>query len=541
MRKTKSHLVNLQKNLYQYMKEKAMLYEDRPSIELKQYTENQREYSNRDFSLSGLPELLATIEKSNIVYLGDFHTFDQNSRNMERILRTLINTKKTCLTLGVEFIQQHHQKYISQYLKNLITEHEFLESIEYQNSWQFPWGHYRFFFQMAKKHQLHIIALNSSGSLPERDDRAASSIIRHLKKNPTTTLLILFGELHIVPNRLPKKVSSENSDLVQTIIHQNLDEVFWKLKEGQRDNQVIKYDEFEFSIQSSPPWVKYESMIYWYENILEDPEFDIHEYMMESGLMAFNSTVYDTFNYIAQKLVQVYRLDISAEEIEDFNLYDHTKMDFVLTMIDDLEEESDVYLYKTLVSTGKSFKFPNSKTYYCSSYSINRISFLAGLHIQEILLEKNKKKIVHQNKSSEIISRVYQMLMAYFSSKIINPYRKCNLYKDLIKEMNFHKTHPERKRDIEIALKIIDLKSPSGPFLEKMAKEQGPLQIYRSSKIVGYFLGDVLYDSFYKKDKSLDPILKEVHEGTYLDEEFNHLKWQILPLNDYQNLKKRFF
>jgi hypothetical protein len=537
-----SSLNKLQKNLFDYMKDKALSYESEPSEQLKKYSADQKKFSKREFFLSSLSELIKTIEKSDIVYLGDFHTFDQSSRNMERLLRTLINTKKNNLTLGVEFVHTHNQNFIDQYLNNFISEHEFLESIEYRESWHFPWNHYRFFFQMAKKHNLQIIALNSIGELQARDHLAAEKIDIHFDLFPETTLLILFGELHIVPDKLPALVTKKKPLLVQTIIHQNLDEVFWKLKEDQRDNQIIKYNDLEFSIQSSPPWVKYESMIYWYENLLEDPEFEIHEYVMDSGLMTFNSTVFDTFTYITEKLSYTFSLDLSREEIEDFNLYDHSKMDYLLTIIESLPIKSDVILYKKLIGTGKSFKIPGKQIYYCSNYSINRISYLSGLHLQNIVRRKSRQEKSASTKESATIRLIYQFIIAYFSSKVINPYRKCDLYQDLLKESMAVTTTLQLKKDIILSLAIIDQQLSKGESLKEILKNQSNFQIYRSARLVSYFLGDVLFDNFYKdENKKLKPLLKVIFECPDDEIKYDHFKWAVLPLNHYKSLKKRFF
>ena len=543
MPKVKDNLYKLQRNLYDYMKKKAMSYESEPSKDLVQYSADQKKFSKRKFELSDLSELLKSIARSDIIYLGDFHTFDQSSRNMERILRTLINIKRKNLSLGVEFVHQHKQKYIDQFLNNFITEHEFLESIEYHESWHFPWNHYRFFFQMAKKHNLKIIALNTVGTLSKRDTIASEIIETHFDKNPQSTLLILFGELHIVPDKLPTFVQEKKPLLVQTIIHQNLDDIFWKLKENQRENQVVKYNDLEFSIQSSPPWVKYESMIYWYENLLEDPEFEIHEYVMDSGLMTFNSTVFDTFNYITEKLSSTYSLNFAKEELEDFNLYDHSKMDYLLTLIDKLPNVSDQALYKKLITTGRSFKLPETRVYYCPNYSINRIAFLAGLHIQELfhvkfsVTFKEKKDI-----TSEMIQLIYQLTIGYFSSKVINPYRKCNLYQDLLKEAQAKGTDEERSKDIMLALSIIDLQYSKDEFIKSALRGKSRFQLYRSARIIGYLFGDILYDNFYEHDnKNLESLLRVIFD--YPDDEikFDHFKWTVLPRNKYKSYKKRFF
>ena len=257
------------------------------SSELRSYRSAQKRYAKRKFNYSNLDELIKNISQSQVVYLGDFHTFDQSSRNLKRLILHLLEEKQT-FSLGVELIHTKHQQFIDAFLDHHITEKEFLEMVEYDESWKFPWKYYAPFFETAKKNRLRVLALNSYGNLSERDSHAASIISDHLKKNPDERLLILFGELHLLPNKLPQKVKKPMKSFPrfrQTIIHQNIDDVFWSKhyeNEGSIE-QIIKFNEDEFSLQTSPPWIKYESMIHWYESVYDDPEFFIHDYVIDQS------------------------------------------------------------------------------------------------------------------------------------------------------------------------------------------------------------------------------------------------------------------
>ncbi len=530
------------------MKKKALSYEGELSNEFKKYHRDQRRSAKRDFNVSDLKELLKSIQFSDLVFLGDFHSFDQSSRNLERLLRNLVKTKSRKLALGVEFVHIEHQTAINQYLDNLITEYEFLETINYHESWRFPWNHYRIFFQMAKKNNLKIIALNSSGTLTERDNTAADIIADFVSESPDTTLLVLFGELHIVPNKLPKLVKKRIPNSKNTIIHQNLDEVYWKSMEDghHEENQIVRFNEDEFSLQTSPPWVKYESMIYWYENLVEDPEFEIHEYIMDTGLMAFNSSVPENFYYISEKVSDALQLDITASDLEDFNLYDRSRLEYMLDTVEGLEKSPLRTFYKKLLTRGRSFKVPFKSVLYCPSYSINRLSFLAGIHIQNIVMQSkddgHERVLESGNKGDIFLYFIYQMCMAYFSSKIINPYRKCNLYKDIQREFTNSNTSALRKNILETALRCIDADESRDQFIKDIAKGKTLYHLHQASRLIGYFLGDLLYDDFYaRKNQKLRHLMKTLLECPFNEKSFDSFKWTILPRADYKNLKKRFF
>src|SRR5690606_20392228 len=131
---------------------------------------DQEKLGKRKFEAVPLAELFDRIDRSRVVYLGDFHTFDQSSRTLERLLRHMLSNKGHPLALGMEMIHEKDQLALDSFIQGVITEQEFLESINYRESWRFPWRHYRPFFELARTKKLEIIALNSQGSLSKRDE-----------------------------------------------------------------------------------------------------------------------------------------------------------------------------------------------------------------------------------------------------------------------------------------------------------------------------------------------------------------------------------
>ncbi len=547
MKSSSSDVMTLQKNIFQYMKKKALSYEGHVSPELKSYQKAQKKFACREFSSSSLKELTNSIIESNIVYIGDFHSFDQSSRNLDRLLRTNKDSKKK-IALGVEVVNESNQHIINQYLNRYITELELLESINYHESWRFPWNHYKKFFDLAREEGHQVMALNSEGSLLERDAKAAKLISDFHVKNPDTILVVLFGEYHIIPDKLPAEVKKLRPDVKQTIIHQNLDEVYWKLatENSESSNQVVKFDKREFALQTSAPWIKYESMIYWYENILEDPEFDIHEYMIETGCMLFNSSVIDNFLYICEKISKSLNLDIPSYELEDFNLYDHQKLDRVLERIREVKKPTIVNFYTRLLKKSRPFRLPQSNSYYCSSYSMNRISFLAGVHIQNILLSEKSEDyenvLLRKDQVNKFLFLLYQCMMAYFSSKLINPYRKCDLFIDMEKNLKNRYTPKAKRENLGLSLEIIKHKSKDQGPLKELLRSIPLKRLYACAKGLGYFMGDVLYTNYYKKsDPNFSKILEILLTPDFGEENYYKLHKLIFKNDELENYKKRFF
>lgn len=523
------------------MKKKALGLEGESSRELKDYQKDQQRYARRNFTPSDIVSLLQSIEQSKIVYLGDFHTFDQNSKNLERLIRA-ITKEKNKLILGVELVHTEHQKIVDQYLAQHITEKEFLENINYGKSWRFPWVHYKKFFDLAKKENFHILALNSVGTLPERDKTAAKIISRYVKKNPESTALILFGELHIMKNKLPSEVEGMiGSKVKQTVIHQNLDDVYWKIQENipltKEQTQIVKFNDFEYSLQTSPPWIKYESMIYWYENLLDDPDFDIHEYIMQTGIKSFTSNIQENFVDICYEILSALNIQtVLPSEIEDFNLYDHNALPIILDKVNNLSQSNIKNFLKYLIMEGESFKIPSSHDYYCSNYSVNRIALLAGIHIHYIhwrkYTVKTEDQLFNKGQTPKFIFLFYQNLVSYLSSKIFNPYIKCDMYLDF-------KNNPTPN---PLVLSILDQLTDRESSLKTVLVNHNIKNIYSAAKSIGHFIAETIYEDHYRTGSHQFSLLKDnIFHIDLSEQHFNQLISILFKDDSFKKQQKRFF
>ncbi len=537
--KSPTQLVALEKKIYEYMKSKATGFECESSDELLSYQKTQKKYASREFFHSDLDELFRSFDNSRVIFVGDFHTFDQYSRNLERLLRQLFQ-KNEKWALGVEFVHQDFQYFINEYLDHTITEREFLEEIQYHDSWRFPWAQYGNLFTQCRKEKRKILALNSEGNLIERDRMAAKKVAQFLNDNPEDKVIIFFGELHIFPNRLPQFIREQMAnDIPMTIIHQNLDEIYWKLIHlgEKRFGQVLKFNDEEFCLQTSPPWIKYESMIYWFENLYDDPDFDLHEVIIESSARAFNGDVHDHFVYICEEIGKI--LGVKLKNLTDFNLYDFNHLPILEEEISKLQKSTFQNFYMNKIKEGSSFKLPFKNLYYCSSYSINRLSYLAGLHIFHCMDDDDDAIIEHLltgNQWQKLIFFTTEQTLAYFSSKIINPYRKCDLYMD-------YKDEEERNDDdcdpvIQAVVRILEAQSTEP--LKGLLRNKSLYFLYSLGRKIGFHLGDILYHEFRDNHEVVNELFilmkKIMNKEDYISFLRRHIK-----IEDLQKYQKRFF
>ena len=536
MKFSKEEITNIQKTLYKNLKKRAISYEGPPSKELLAYRIAQRKISNRDFSVSNSEELFKKIGASDIIYLGDIHTLDQNSKNLERIFRFLKSSNEK-FAFGLEFVLRSQQQKIDNYLKNHITEFEFLDSINYEKSWKFPWKHYKKIFYFSKKYKIPILGLNSQGTLKERDLEAAKLIANFKKNNPSYKILVLFGELHIIPSKIPMIVSSLYSDsLDHLIIHQNLDDIFWKIKT--LDHSIIKFNENEYSLQVSPPWIKYESMINWWENIINDPEYDLHEYILERGVESLSSEAGEKLLFFAKTINNTLELGIKIEELANFNILSLKNLKTLLSKIKKFKNPEFEKFLKELITNGIFFKLPFSFDYYCPNYSSNKLAGISGVHLRSILINNY---FPEKSKTDTFLHFLGNFLASYISVKVFNPYKKCDLYCEIEEKCN-SKNLPLIEKNVFVFSKLILDKLFTNSLEKYIFESKDLLELYFSSRIIGYFFAEVFHqqmETFSEEDKHF--ITSITFKKALQFDDLQVLYKVLFNKKDLKKFKKRYF
>ncbi len=545
----------LQRKFYYYIKNKTDKIEWGKSPEFKRYEANFLKINSYPFSITSEIELQNKILSSTVVYVGDFHSFDQNAKNLERMLTALKGQNKKII-FGLEFIQQSDQIIVNHYLSGHLTEIEFLEKINYSESWKFPWVHYRPFFEWAKAYHKKmpspvvvekIIALNTKGSLKRRDQSAAQKIFSTLKNlDPIENyiLVVFFGEMHLAKNKLPLMTEKEckklkYSNFVQTVIHQNLDSFYWKLKKKKIKrslSQIIKFNENEFCIQSSPPWIKYESLLYWHEHFEDDPHFDIHEYLRDNWRRNVLNCDSDTIAETIETLRQCFGLAPFSKDL-NYNLHGPLHLKKILKNISALPKSVEI-LYRELLYKGAIFRIPGTFNFFSSNYSINKVAAICGMIISHTYSEEVDQ--IHETlftkkdcyKDSLYFLILKENFLAECSKLIYNPYAKCDLYLDFKSFLKNSQIPIDRKKAYSLSLKLLDQKYQINNENIKIISKSAVF----NAKIFSYYL----YNYHRKKMKKIiqHTLLLPIAKSYSLHD---YLKDQCLKNIDYKKMSKKRF
>ena len=291
-------------------------------------------------------------------------------------------------------------------------------------------------------------------------------------------------------------------------------------------------------------------MIYWYENLADSPELEINDYLFNEGVLYLNSNVPENFLFLCEKIRETLEIEdkIELESLEDFNIYEHQKLEFVTEKISLLPKQTLVHFFERLVAEGRVFKIPLTSSYYCSSYSINRMGQLAGVHLEHLAHQKigldDDRFWTNSKNFEKFIAIIKTNAIGFLSSKVINPYRKCDLYGDILIQLKTLKNSPtqdlQKASTLTLFKETIEIKSDQS--LKELTHNKKLFVIHEAARKVGFYWGEVIYEEFLMKgSQELTPLMNYLFSGSIEEDEFKRVLRQILPENIYPEHKKRYF
>lgn len=235
----------------------------------------------RDYdSAVPLDDLYLAATRARVLYVGDFHAVPDYPRFaaelLERSARGGLPT-----ALGVEFVYTRQQRFLDRRQAGEISDEEFLRCIHYDEEWGYPWEGLRDLLDRARVLGVEVIALDvpprgGFSGLAQRDERVARRIAALLTERPELRLVVLFGETHLAPGHLPRRVRKRlgraglASD--EIVVLQSPDRLYWTvLSREDALPEAVRIDEKTFAALHTAPLQKYEA----YRQVLERWEADV--------------------------------------------------------------------------------------------------------------------------------------------------------------------------------------------------------------------------------------------------------------------------
>ena len=344
---------------------------------LSQYELEFSESVSKGYKEVHFSELVDAIRKAKIVLFGDFHTL----ANSQGILIDTIKSyrefsKKTKIVIALECFSTHDKKYIDQYLKEEISEQEFLLKTGYHTGWGFPWVHYKRIFDYAQEINAEIIPINNPlYTVHVRDQKISHSLVKQIKKSADDSkIFCLIGEFHLAERHLPVELKqrmphlSIKESIVKILV--NVDSYFFehKLNKVPERATVLSLARSYYCILDTPPWIKWLTYRLWQDQDNHENLERFSQKFLATNEYCFLDLENDDLEYKIVQHAKVLAKHFSVQvHLDDFYSYNFIQFD---------EHNLSQYNLNSFEKTLVLAAVKDNDCYICEK---NKKSFIKGL------------------------------------------------------------------------------------------------------------------------------------------------------------------
>jgi len=470
----------------------------------------------------GKHEMMESLMEAQIILMGDFHALQQSQRGHLRILREWSDPSQQ-LVLAVEFFQARHQKYINQWMKGTLLEKKFLEKIQWEKNWGFPWEHYKPLLDWAKKNQVPVLGINwglkqkTLDSLKMRENYSAMCVKRVSQQFPHRKIIVIYGDLHLAKGQLltALKKYAEFRRLTIKRVFQNSESLYFQVLHRGLESKIelIQFKSGDFCVQSVPPWVKWQSYLLFLE---KNYDRQIDEWDSEI----------DHTDHVA-KLVDFlcaeFKLKFKPSHLAIYTANDtqiYAKMRKSLKPIDWL-------MVRKWITDQRSFYLPQLEIGYLGQTTVNHTATLAGEYVHSHL---SKRKGVFSSGVKDFERHIWLQAISYLGSKVINHKRKTNTLEDLKKTILMRETNKKQRQVLLLALqqKVREIRFLSHGQVVRLRKGIASNDCFvDSARLLGSMMGEKIYFLYHSRRWSLEK-LKKVMRYSLEDVDFPQKYYKIL-------------
>jgi len=376
---------------------------------LRQYAKNLE----RDFKAGWRPSTAADLDRAlsraRVVLSADFHAYAQSQRAHIRLLRDHVGERPAVLAL--ECLNQEDEKAAAEFLSGNLSETRFLEAVDWQKNWGFPWENYRPLFELARDRGFQVRGLNRlrAGSLEKRDAWTAQRILALGREFPDAVIFVVIGEWHLASEHIPKRLQSKlrgTNDIM--VVHQDVEQLYFKLAQKDREGstEILKASNNRFCLMVSPPWMKWQSYLMYLEqaydrDLQEDLAIDYTDHIVS----------------LIELLEADLKIQTKKANVQVYCGNSKTSLGRLRLSLSPKQERALVYH----VQQDQSFFIPQKGWLYLSRPTINHASGLAGQFVHAHL---SRRQGTLWNLPQDFLPLIWIEAVGFFFSKWINPKRK---------------------------------------------------------------------------------------------------------------------
>jgi uncharacterized iron-regulated protein len=471
--------------------------------------------------IASLDDLTIACYKADIVYIGDYHALPDSQRFAAWLLRDIASRSRE-VVLCMEMVYGRSQRSLDRFMKNEISEADFLKAIRYDLEWGYDWDAFRSVFEVAREYDISVFGIDCMPRtgfrfIRKRDAYAAARVADIIERRPHAKVVLLIGESHLARHHLPGKVTAnlkrKGIEKRGVLVLQNLEEIYWQLSEqGLNRVDAVRLGPDRYCRFNASPIAKYEA----YRHILEVWRGDAED----EGRVDLTSTVYsmidtilrflhiDKYSYCVRKeeSCREFLVDTYPEVYSDLDVKELRRM----LRVQRFEPEDAEEVLEHVGRSGSCY-IPRLNAIVISQFNLIHAGEEAAHFVNQVLKGEIFGGVPRQMPQHDLFyGGVMEEALAFFGSKLIDPgrnhffetefyqyYRKDRetierstpySFEEFNEIINFILLHKRFERD------YADYDHVPEEILNGIRSEPKRANILIHE--LGYFLGQQIYDSY---------------------------------------------
>jgi hypothetical protein len=416
-------------------------------------------------------QLSVSIRAADIVLIGDYHALPAAQHFAASLLEERAQPGDRPVVLGLETIFSRDQHILDEWWRREIDAEELQQRIRFDLDWGYDWAPFYELLVAAREHGDAIYGLDC---MPREDLRKIGARDRHAAHkmgeirqcHPDAVIMVLFGESHLAPGHLPKILREQLPENRVFTVLQNVDSLYWRAAgEPQEQVEAVRVSEDVACVFNSTPLEKYENyrlhLSRWGRTEEEGPDLVPTIYNLIDSLLRFlDINRYSSHNgtqpkFLVDLMPEVY-CRASDTRLRQLLSRFQASGDDIETMARHVEERGSVYL-------------PQINAFYVREFKMMYAAEEAARFLHHACrgLPLRAGNAAAAETSSYFFAQTIEYALGYFGSRVLYPARPAA-------------EESESRKAVEETLESQRKKTEA------------------SSRLLGYMLGNALYEAYLK-------------------------------------------
>lgn len=496
MNKQENHILNIRLSYYRKIRSQVELILGKTAKELKNYTQQYEDELKNCRYKPILPQVFfKSARNADILLIGDFHAQPQSARALLRICRKL---GAQHVVLALECFRSQDQAYINSYMRSELSESDFLDQIQWEKNWGFPWEHTRTLIKWAIQNKVPVFGINLAGSnksLKLRDKHFSQHLYRicnHSEVQIKSKIIVAqVGDFHLARKHLPLELKKLNKKLNIQSVYQSPDALYFKSMKknlnmkAQKASDFLDLGDHRWALMTVVPWVKWQDYLLYLES-----GFDKSVSADDRG--EFDVT--DHVDRFVNLMIHSLQIDMDSKNLSVYSSQDPQLSKSLKKLEPGLRRK-----VKQDMNRGSSFYIPELEIGVISRLTVNHISRVAAQFIL-YKLGVYVKSMTHTK--LHFLKLIWLEMLTYFMSKMVNPKRKTDTLMDIRNALSHAAFEDNGKQALALSLeqKMREIEYiNSGALSKRKARASASQNYVIASEILGGVLGEKTFYAFSKK------------------------------------------